>query len=146
VAIEIQKLISTKVDYVYFCPERPNSARDCLNLMTQFANYCRENRPPRVLVNVTPLFYELSTGLEVFQFGSGLAQVWPLGSRLALICDSIQYDSGRFAQTVARNRGLLFGLFEECDEPQARAWLNRRSYLVQPPDDIHSLDVFTDNS
>ncbi len=143
-AIDIEQYITTEEDCVCFRPEGPATPRECLHRMEQLAIYCRQNGATRVLFDTTHVVQGIATGLDVFQFGSGLAGFWPVGTRLVMICKPKSLDSARFAQTVAQNRGLSFGLFE--DEVKARLWLNRQNIVSSTTSNSHSLDVFSDNS
>jgi len=144
-AIEIEQYVTTEEDCVCFRPEGPTTSRECLRRLEQLAIYCRENGATRVLFDTTNSTIGVATGLDVFQFGSGLAHFWPAGIRLVILCKPSALDSARFAQTVAQNRGLSFGLFEDLEN--ARAWLNRAGFVPQTTiPNAHSLDVFSDNS
>jgi hypothetical protein len=146
--INFQQYVTTEEDCICFSPVELSSVRECLHMIGLLVNHCRENGVTQVMMNISRLFRDTPTGLEVFQFGTGLAQIWPSGVRLVVICQSQQYDSGRFAQTVAQNRGFSFSLYEVGEEDKARAWLNRPVY--HPPEhqyrSLHSLDIFSDNS
>jgi hypothetical protein len=74
----------------------------------------------RVLADETELRYNLST-IESFESGRFVAEMVPLGSKIAVTCNLEGKADTRFWATVAANRGALVEVFDDVEG--AEAWL-----------------------
>jgi hypothetical protein len=78
----------------------------------------------RLIVDLTGRTTVPST-VEQFDFSAGHHNIYPLGTRSAVIVTPESYESLKFAENVAINRGMQTKFFTELDD--ARAWLKENS-------------------
>jgi hypothetical protein len=83
-----------------------------------------------VLADVSRTEHDRTT-LDLFEFNASHYDVFPSGSRLAVVIppDPVNAEPAHFAETVAVNRGIAMKIFLSYDE--AFAWLARREELTE---------------
>jgi len=100
--------------------------KEAMGIHQQALDYAIAEGLPAILVDATGLHGRSPTTMDRFGFGEGIAElqrrsraaVW-----LALVGKEPIVNPGRFAETVAVNRGGFMKVFEDTDE--VAAWIRR---------------------
>jgi hypothetical protein len=93
------------------------AAEEGLQLTELITEYCKRTNKDKLLIDTTGLEVKVSL-LDRFFLGEIFARY---GIKVAYVCRPEQFDSGRFAIVVGRNRGVDFEGF--TDFRAAEEWL-----------------------
>lgn len=120
--MELPERMTLEPGYAHFAPEGEVSLKQGIALVTQAIRYCRGNRIPRLLADVSrltgfrpPYIYERYWMAREWAHEAGGQLV------LAVIAQEHMLDPQRFGVLVARNAGLRSFAASQADE--AREWL-----------------------
>jgi hypothetical protein len=126
------RLITIQDGYARFAPAGLVTPKEFVAALKQVMVECQAHGQTKLLVDTRSLTHApLSTG-DRYDLSDGLASFWDRAILLSMVVRKDQEDARHFGQLVARNRGLLIGLYQE--EAPAIRWLsNRMSAPAQTP-------------
>ena len=116
-------LISVEDGYARFAPTGFVTHLSIVGLIERAMIECQERGQTRLLVDLRATEHAPLSGVDRYELGAALADVWDRSLLLALVVRPDQLDPERFGQRVAHNRGLFYGQFTEL--PLAQDWLKR---------------------
>ncbi|HEX8550946.1 MAG TPA: hypothetical protein VF681_05260 [Abditibacteriaceae bacterium] len=123
--MDYRQQMSVEDNVLCFRPEGALQVADFLPCLEMLALACHENQIVQVFVDATGIIHEPITIMERFHLAVSAARSWPHGVFLAVVCRPDQLDRKHFGHTVAENRGLNIGVYE--NEADAQQWLALRS-------------------
>ena len=120
--MEVSKQIEVLANHARFAPEGETSMEEIVSLVTQAIRFCREQKMPRLLVDLSrvtgfrrPPLQERYWAVREWAQEAGGAVVF------ALVAPEVMVDPQRFGLVVAANVGLRS--FISSNENEALSWL-----------------------
>ena len=112
--------------YWRFRPLGPYTLVGAVDSVTQAIGWCRENKQPRLLLDLTRIYgFPVPTLIDRFWMAQDWAQASESLVIAAMVAHAHYIDPGKFGVRAARDAGLTCDVFTLHDE--AIAWLTART-------------------
>lgn len=117
------ELISIEDGYASFEPKGFVTHLSLVSRLEGAMLECQRLGQTRLLADLRGLEHPDLSGVDRYELGLGVAEIWERSIFLVMLARPDQVDPERFGQRVAANRGLFMDVF--TDEAAARARLRR---------------------
>jgi len=107
--------------YARLAPEGFVTVPSLVDILQAAMRDCQAAGEPALLVDLRRAANPALSTTDRYDLAEGVAHFWARAIRLAVLAREDQIDPRRFGLQVARNRGLVLGLF--LHEEEAIAWL-----------------------